>query len=837
MQRVWITLLSAFLLAAGAASGQTTQTRIFTEPAGASFFVDGTKYTSSATFFWPKGSRHTVWVVSTQYTGDSTKMEFGGWSDDKTLLSPGASPAITVTADPDFLSLKATFVVTHRIDVLWYNILPNPLPETAILCESGGRPGNHSAGNILPVPATAPPVGTPAPPSVTPNAPPSSTPVQTVQPGFFMVPGPGALYINGTCVANSLSIWLPQSSVITFNAFPARGFVFEGWQVDGRPHTDSFLRTYTVIGPAVVSPRFAPAKRVAIQTEPYGLDIMVDRTRTPTRFPEEIELRYRDSGNIYPIPPWEFDFAEGSSHILGAPPTQLDLTGKTWILDSFSIGGGEGTIFKAVGANTPQIITARFVRGAGVSFLTNPVGLKLNVDGREWPSYNFVWGVGTKHTVTAPALVTDTRGRKYRFLGWAHGGDATQQVTTPEESELGGLRMVANYELLPRVVISTTQPGSRLQVDGTLCPLPCVLDRPVGTTVALSVPESVALGSDSRIQFDGWSDSATPSRTVSFGAADQQLSFRYRTFNRFQALADPAEGATFRLEPASADGFYPNDVTVQVTAVAVEGFRFRRWEGDLSGTSAGGFLSMLVPRLVRAQLDKVPFIPSSGIRNAAGETPTKAVAPGSIVSIFGTGLANDYVAGANGPLTQTLGNVTARIGTRLLPLLFVSPEQVNAYLPSDLADGEYTLGVRNGSLPEIAGKLTIVRNAPGIFGQMIGEQFVATAQRPDGSLAAPDRPAQRGEQIVLMGTGFGAYQRGILDGFPAVENQPNPLRTLPQIVAGDQAYTVDFAGAAPGLVGVTIIRFTVPASWTPGTVELRVRQGEVESNRVLLPVE
>ena len=70
-----------------------------------------------------------------------------------------------------------------------------------------------------------------------------------------------------------------------------------------------------------------------------------------------------------------------------------------------------------------------------------------------------------------------------------------------------------------------------------------------------------------------------------------------------------------------------------------------------------------------------------------------------------------------------------------------------------------------------------------------------------------------------------------------MENPPNPLRTLPQIVAGDQAYTVDFAGAAPGLVGVTIIRFTVPASWTPGTVELRVRQGEVESNRVLLPVE
>ncbi|MEO6037748.1 MAG: hypothetical protein ABIQ93_04985 [Saprospiraceae bacterium] len=490
-----------------------------------------------------------------------------------------------------------------------------------------------------------------------------------------------------------------------------------------------------------------------------------------------------------------------------------------------------------MGTNSPEVITARFVRGAGVSVLSNPVGLKLNVDGREWPSYNFVWGVGSKHVVTAPAVTTDAKGRKYKFLNWANGGAATLQVTTPEETELGGLRLVANYELYPRVVVSTVQPGTRLQVDGAICALPCTLDRPAGTTALLSLAETVSLGADSRMQFDGWSDGGAATRTVSFAGADQQLSFRYRTFNRLYALADPAGGATFRLEPASADGFYPSETTVQVTAVAAEGYKFRRWEGDLSGASAGGFLAMLTPRVVRAQLDRVPFIPSAGIRNAAGETPVKAVAPGSIVSIFGSGLANDYVAGANGPLTQTLGNVTARIGTRLLPLLFVSPEQVNAYLPSDLADGEYSLAVRNGSLPEIAGKVSIVRNAPGIFGQLIGEQFVATAQRPDGSLAAPDKPAKRGEQIILMGTGFGAYQRGVFDGFPAPENPPNPLKDIPQILAGGATYTPDFAGAAPGLVGVTLLRFTVPAEWTPGTIELRVRQGEVESNKVLLPVE
>ncbi|MFN0102352.1 MAG: InlB B-repeat-containing protein [Bryobacteraceae bacterium] len=777
MNRASITLVSVFFIAIGVASGQTTQTRIYSDPPGASFYVDGTKYTSSATFFWPKGSRHTVSANIAQDTGGTTRMGFQGWTDDKSLLQPTASPSITVTADPDFLTLKGTFIVEHRIDVHF----TNAVSSAPVDCAAG-------------------------------------------------LTAPGVIYIDGQCVTKSVAIWAAKDATIIFNAFPARGFVFEGWIVNGAPLPDSFLRTYKVSGPSFISPRFAPAKRVIFRTEPEGLNIMVDRTLIPTGHPTD---------NLpFVVPPWELDFADGSSHVLGAPATQYDRMGKTWILDSFSIGGGEGAVYKTVGVNTPETVLARFIRGTGVSFLTNPLGLKLNVDGREsWPSYNFVWGVGTKHTVTAPSETTDAKGRKYRFLGWASGGEATQQITTLEETELGGMRLVANYELYPRLVISSGQPGSRLQVDGAFCPLPCTLDRPNGTTVGLSVPENVSLGADSRLQFEGWSDTAAATRTVTFAGADRQLSFRYRTYNRLLALSDPAEGASFRVEPGSADGFYPNDATVQVTAVAAESYKFRRWEGDLSGTGAAGFLSMLAPRLVRAQLDKVPYIPSAGIRNAAADTPLKAVAPGSIVSIFGSGLANDYVAGANAPLAQTLGNVTARIGTRLLPLLFVSPEQVNAYLPSDLADGEYTLAVRNGGLPEISGKVTVVRHAPGIFGQLIGERFVATVQRPDGSLAAPDRPAKRGEQVMLMGTGFGAYQRGILDGFPAADNPPNPLGTKPEILVGDLVYTPDFAGAAPGLAGITVIRFTVPAEWNAGTVELRIRQAGVESNNVLLPVE
>ncbi len=805
MMRIWFQTLALCCLAAAVAPAQTTQTRIFSDPPGGSFYVDGTKYTSSATFFWPKGSRHTVWAEPFQLTGGTSRMTFQGWTDDKGLLTAGGTTHITVTADPDFLSLKATFQVEHRIDILFYNTAATNLPSiedvpTVACPNTGGQPGT----NI---------------------------------PGVFTTSGPGVLFVNGRCIANSASVWSTLGGTIQLNAFPSRGFVFEGWTLNGGTGTDSFLKSYTVRGPAVLSPRFAPAKRVIFRTNPEGLIVTVNGTPIPTRLPAEIEMRNPYETYTFAALPWELDLAEGSSHILGAPASQLDLTGKTWVLDSFSIGGGQGTVYKAVGANIPETIVARFVRGTHVSFLTNPVGLKLNINGREnWPSYNFVWGVGSKHTVTAPAETTDARGRKYRFIGWAHGGEATQQIVTPEETELGGLRMVANYEIYPRVVISSQQPGIRLEVDGKVCALPCTIDRPNGSTATVAVPEAVSLGVDTRLQFDGWSDAAAAARTLNF-TADRQLSFRYRTFNRLLAVSDPAGGADFRLEPGSADGFYPSDSSVQVTAVANEGYRFRRWEGDLSGTSAGGFLSMQVPRVVRAQMDKVPFIPSAGIRNAAGETPVKAVAPGSIISIFGSGLATEYVTGPNAPLAQTIGNVTARVGTRLLPLLFVSPEQVNAFLPSDLADGEYSLAVRNGAQPEISGKFNVVRHAPGVFGQQIGDQFVAAAQRPDGTLATPAAPAKRGEQVVLMGTGFGPYQRPSLDGFPAPDNPPNPLRTTPEILVGDTVYAPDFAGAAPGMSGVAVLRFTIPADWPVGKIELRVRQAGVESNTVILPVE
>jgi uncharacterized protein (TIGR03437 family) len=82
------------------------------------------------------------------------------------------------------------------------------------------------------------------------------------------------------------------------------------------------------------------------------------------------------------------------------------------------------------------------------------------------------------------------------------------------------------------------------------------------------------------------------------------------------------------------------------------------------------------------------------VMNAAGPTPESEVAPGSIISFYGSGLAPAVITGPHSPLSQTLGGVTVLAGGRMLPLFFVSPDQINALLPSDMGEGEYTAVVR-----------------------------------------------------------------------------------------------------------------------------------------------
>lgn len=213
--------------------------------------------------------------------------------------------------------------------------------------------------------------------------------------------------------------------------------------------------------------------------------------------------------------------------------------------------------------------------------------------------------------------------------------------------------------------------------------------------------------------------------------------------------------------------------------------------------------------------------------------------PGSIISIYGQNLAPAMQVGPSNPLAQTLGGVTVTIGDFLLPLVFVSPDQISAQVPWELADGTFALVVHNAGLPDVPGSVTISRDAPGVFTQVNDQQLpLILALHADGTVVNFQSPASLGEQITIYGTGFGPFDKLQVDGFPtaAIDNQS---LVDPVAVNTDTAsLKPDWTGAAAGMVGVNILKLTItndmPAS---SNVNITVQVNGKSSSQVVLPVQ
>jgi len=618
---------------------------------------------------------------------------------------------------------------------------------------------------------------------------------------------PGTAIVGEVSLDRNGTMYVAPNTVLTLAAFPKPGYVFAGWQL-GAGSSDAFLSSVTVTGPMSVQPRFEPAKAVTFLTSPPELQVLADRQPLST--------------------PATMDWGQGTRHVIGAPSPQDDLWGRSWVFDSWTHGGGQNSLYTVDRTNVRETLTAKFVPGARILLLTNPAGLKLNIDGRSnWLSYAFVWGVGTTHAISALDPQTDAAGRRYVFKGWSNGGAAAQQYTVPPEAAADGVRLTANFEALSRVTVQSVPPGLALPIDGVECRTPCTLERRNGASIRVAAPLSIPAGDGTRLDFEGWADGGSPDRSWTIDGDSRTLVVRYKTMHRLAALVEPEGGAGIRVEPLSTDAFYPDGTAVQIAAEPRPGFRFRAWDGDLSGPYRSGVLWMAGPKAVRALLDRVPFVAETGVRNAAGETPAAGVAAGSLVSILGASLAPAYEVGPASPLAQSIAGVTVRVDGRFLPLLFVSPEQINAQLPSDLEEGERSLTVRWEGQPEATAAFTVVRNAPGLF---------AVAAHADGRPVTAENPARAGETLSVFGAGFGPYLRQPPYGFAVPDAPAFPLADPVQVLAGEAVLEPVFAGAAPGQVGTVVTRFRLPDSLPGPAVALRVRVNGQDSNTVNLPI-
>ncbi|MBM3811213.1 MAG: hypothetical protein FJW20_06205 [Acidimicrobiia bacterium] len=811
MKRVIVISLLVFailLLWAQPVAAQVSSVRVIASNPGARFRVDGTEFWGTASFLWPRGSKHILEFPADEEGRQlnalfNTRYRFNAWNDNKGLLASSGSRVVTVTADPEITTYNLTVTTEYRVLINFFNEIQSP----------------------------------------------SGNPIPTVSPAACGTPGngsefrPGLVFVNGVCYWGSVDLWVDEGEV-TLNAFPFPGFVFVGWAADTRP-PDPFLRTLRINRAMVIHPRFSPAKRVTFRTNPPGFKVRVDRaeistTDTEPCIPAEILPPYVAPLGVKPLCLGEFDFLPGSSHLIGAPSPQQDQAGRTWIFDGFSNGLGNNDIYVTpTNTNSAELIIARFSRGVGVSFATNPPGLKINVNGRDnWPSLHFFYAPGSRQTASAPSE-QEFQGRKYVFRRWSNGGSQTQEIAVPNTPDAPTLQITAEYDLLSQVVIRSQPAGVPVTVDGAACPTPCRIDRTDGTDVRLAAPSIHSLSDVHRMQFVSWSDNSPRERTLKLaGPNSSSATMNFVTAFRLLAAADPPEAARFTFDPPSPDGYFPEGSFLTVTAGEAPGFKFRRWDIDIEGTSRTSTLHMSKPRTILARYDQVPFVSPAGIRNAAAETPDGLVAPGSLITVFGANLASRYEVGPSSPLSQSLAGVSITVGNRILPLLFVSPDQINAQLPRDLAPGEHTLVIKRVGQPDVSGKFTVAVCAPGLFSQTHDSQAFALAQHEDGSPITPSSPARRGELVTLFGTGFGRYTLNAPEGFAIPSSPAFTLDHAVLIEAGDARPESLWAGAATGFVGMDVVRFRVGDDMSAGAnLQLIIQVDGHRSNTVLLPVE
>jgi uncharacterized protein (TIGR03437 family) len=640
---------------------------------------------------------------------------------------------------------------------------------------------------------------------------------------FFSCPdpancaSPGTIQVNGLPVKSTQDIYVAAGGVAVMQAFPNAGYVFANWLPGPGQTIVGFQNTVTVNSPIVVYPRFQVARQINFATNPPGLSVLVDRT--PLATPTAIE--------------WGWD----SVHTVGAMSPQQDKFGKMWSFSGWSDNGDVNHAYTVGELTTPDTLVANYIPAGGVSILTLPVGLKIKVDG-QYNALNgmyFSWGIGETHHLDAPAQQVDAQGRTWQFNSWSNGGAASQDVVVPQDANINGFRLTATYTPLTKLSITSSLSGLTVNADDTPCVTPCSLLRVPGAVVKVNVPQSIGLGDGARADFDGWPGGVSD-YMVALGDSDVSVAANYHRMNRLNSISNPPNGAVWTVLPASTDGFYNSSATVSLSLTAQPGYKFRRWDGDLSGTIPSGVVAMTVPRTVTAVLDTIPYIAPAGVSNAAGATPQNSVAPGSIISIFGANLASATFVAPDGLLPQTLGNLTARVGDRVLPLFFVSPQQINANLPDDVATGSQVLTVSPGNQPDVRVTFNVARNAPGLFPVQVNDQAFAMAVHEDGSSVTTDAPAKAGELLTVYGTGFGPADHARLEGFPIPQSPPYLIADDISVQAGDQAIPAVKSFAAPGRFGIDAVQFRVTGT-ASGNVTLKVSINGVDSNTVLLPLQ
>jgi uncharacterized protein (TIGR03437 family) len=254
---------------------------------------------------------------------------------------------------------------------------------------------------------------------------------------------------------------------------------------------------------------------------------------------------------------------------------------------------------------------------------------------------------------------------------------------------------------------------------------------------------------------------------------------------------------------------------------------------SLAYRNNGGYYLAVGPDAANA-----PTVPANGVTNGAGFIDG-AIAPGSIVSIFGSNFGALRQA-QNIPLPTVLSGTSAYINDQIVPLYFVSPQQINVQIPAQLADaGTARITVVRDGLTSIPVTISLAPYRPGLFHS--GNTPIVISART-GTFVTAQAPARGGDVLVGYASGLGATGPQV----PAGQAPPDgvlatsvfPTEYVLSIGGREIELPLQFSGLAPGFVGLYQFNLQLPGDTPSGTGQLRLRsKGFGDSNSLPVVVE
>ena len=214
-------------------------------------------------------------------------------------------------------------------------------------------------------------------------------------------------------------------------------------------------------------------------------------------------------------------------------------------------------------------------------------------------------------------------------------------------------------------------------------------------------------------------------------------------------------------------------------------------------------------------------ITSAGIVNSASYLGG-SVAPGEIVTIFGSGMGPASLVGlqldSRGYVSNSLAGTQVLFDGVAAPMIYTTATQVSAVVPYEVAGTTQVHVVYQGQSSNVV-SIPVAAVFPGIFTADSSGHGQGAIVNQDGTVNSPGNPAAAGSIVFVYATGEGQTNPAGVDGKPGDSPAPLPVAQpgMSATIGGLNA-PVLYAGGVPGLVaGVLQVNLQIPTGVQSGS--------------------